>query len=270
MSLLLCRQEQVKHPYYIENLGIYIYSSQEICYVIYHHPLLAMDGFFDEKFLEFLKDELDMGFTALKLERWLKSGENRDEALFLFLQECDYYSTAEINKFRQKVSSLRKLPLLEYAKQKADYLFQFKQYGKAIAGYREILESTQTGRMGDVFLGKVWHNLGAAYARVFQFDKALDSMDRSYLLLNNLDVLQKIYYLTLQESGIELKESYQSILTEDMKTEWNLKYKEAKERALDSAELMKLDELFARDSIKRMEGVSKMIREWKKEYRSMA
>ena len=39
MSLLLCRRERVKHPFYIEVLGIHIYSSQELCYVIYHHPL---------------------------------------------------------------------------------------------------------------------------------------------------------------------------------------------------------------------------------------
>ena len=37
MSLLLCRQEQVEHPYFIEELGIHLYSSQELCYVIYNH-----------------------------------------------------------------------------------------------------------------------------------------------------------------------------------------------------------------------------------------
>ena len=43
MSLLLCRREFVKHPFYIEILGIYIYSSQELCYVICNHPLLVME-----------------------------------------------------------------------------------------------------------------------------------------------------------------------------------------------------------------------------------
>ena len=47
MSLLLCRREKVKHPFYIEVLGIHIYSSQELCYVIYHHPLLVMNDFVD-------------------------------------------------------------------------------------------------------------------------------------------------------------------------------------------------------------------------------
>ena len=42
MSLILCRQEPVKIPLYIEDLGIHIYSSQELCYVIYNNPLLVL------------------------------------------------------------------------------------------------------------------------------------------------------------------------------------------------------------------------------------
>ncbi len=45
MSLLLCRQEPVKNPLYVEFLDIHLFSSQELCYVIYNHPLLVMDDF---------------------------------------------------------------------------------------------------------------------------------------------------------------------------------------------------------------------------------
>ena len=55
MSLLLCRREPVKHPFYIEVLGIHIYSSQELCYVICNHPLLVMDGFVGKALYSFVK-----------------------------------------------------------------------------------------------------------------------------------------------------------------------------------------------------------------------
>ena len=42
MSFILCRQEEVTHPLYIEALGVHIWSSQELCYVIYNYPLLAI------------------------------------------------------------------------------------------------------------------------------------------------------------------------------------------------------------------------------------
>ena len=35
MSLILCRQEPVTSPYFVEELGVHLYSSQELNYVIY-------------------------------------------------------------------------------------------------------------------------------------------------------------------------------------------------------------------------------------------
>ena len=64
MSLLLCRQEAVKRPYYVEALDVHLYSSQELCYVIYHHPLLVMEDFVDECLTGFIRNELNMEFLA--------------------------------------------------------------------------------------------------------------------------------------------------------------------------------------------------------------
>ena len=74
MSLLLCRRERVKHPFYIEVLGIHIYSSQELCYVIYHHPLLVMNDFADASLFSFIKNELGLGFLAVRMEKLIEAG----------------------------------------------------------------------------------------------------------------------------------------------------------------------------------------------------
>ena len=55
MSLILCRQEPVTVPLYIEDLGIHLYSSQELCYVIYNNPLLVLEGFIDKRLTEYLR-----------------------------------------------------------------------------------------------------------------------------------------------------------------------------------------------------------------------
>ena len=55
MSLLLCRQEPVENPFYIEELGLYLYSSQELSYVIGNHPLLVMENFVDDRLILFLR-----------------------------------------------------------------------------------------------------------------------------------------------------------------------------------------------------------------------
>lgn len=269
MSLLLCRQERVKHPFYIETLGLNIYSSQELCYVIYHYPLLGLDGFIDSAFLEFLRNELDLGFTALKLERWLRSGENPDEALVLLLQECDYYSMAEINKFRQQITALRKLPKAEFAKEKADFLFVLKQYGKAINIYRDILDGEMEGKLNEQLMGRVWYNLGSAYARVFRFDKACDALEKAYEFLKEPSVLEKLYLLTRLDSGITPQEKYLALMSDEDEARWGDKYEEARELAEHADELAELDEVFGKDSIRRMDGVTQLVKEWKRDYRNM-
>lgn len=270
MSVILCRKEQVSHPYFLEVLGVNVSTSQELCYAIYHHPLLAMDGFVNENLIEFIREELKMGFTALKMERWMKSGENPDEMIFIFLQECDYYTTVEINKLRQQVTALRKLPSMEYAKRKADYLVGFKQYGKAIAGYEKILENMELFKTDDRFAGKVWNNLGACYARVFQFEKAMKAFGHGYDKLKDEGILEKMYHLTVLSPELELKEQYQQAVSEEQKVRWDADLEEARKQAGSSPEKERLEELFQKDPIKRMEGAAKLVENWKQEYRGMA
>ncbi len=270
MSVIVCRKEQVAHPYYIENLGVRVYTSQELCYAIYHHPLLMMDGFVDLNLIGFIREELNMGLTALKLERRAKSGERQDELIFLFLQECNYYTTVEINQLRQKVAALRKLPPLEYAKKKADYLFEYRQYGKAIANYERILEDPRLSKADDSFTGRVWNNLGACYARVFRFEKAKEALEKAYEKLTDPVILERLYHLTCFRSGLSVKKQYLSLVTAENKEAWDWDLKRAREQAENSEEVKTVEELFAKDSIRRLEGARQMVEAWKQEYRSMA
>ena len=58
MSLILCRMEPVKHPFEVPELGVKLYSSQELCYVIYENPLLVMDDFVDYRLIQFIQEDL--------------------------------------------------------------------------------------------------------------------------------------------------------------------------------------------------------------------
>lgn len=109
MSLILCRQEPVTVPLYIEDLGIHIYSSQELCYVIYNNPLLVLEGFIDKRLTEFLRSELRMPFLAERVEKWMDSHGATEEILYLILKECNYYTPKEQAAYRQTVNGLKKL-----------------------------------------------------------------------------------------------------------------------------------------------------------------
>ena len=270
MSVIFCRKEHGSHPYFIESLGVHVYTSQELCYVIYHHPLLAMDDFINQNLIDFIRKELDMGFTALKMERRMKAGENGDETLFLFLKECGYYTSGEINGLRQKISGFRKLSSLEYAKRKADYLFEYKQYGKAIAFYIRILEDVRYARMDHGFQGRIWNNLGACYARVFQLGKAMEAYEQAYEKTGDQVILKNIHHLTKLNPKLSLKAEYQSAVTKEAMEAWEADFLEAGEEAKECKEQEKIKELFAKDPIRRMEEAGRMVEGWKQEYRGMA
>ena len=270
MSVIFCRKEQVSHPYFIENLGIHVHTSQELCYVIYHHPLLAMDDFINQSLIDFIRKELDMGFTALKMERRIKAGENGDETLFLFLKECDYYTSGVINGLRQTISGFRKLPPLEYAKRKADYLFEYKQYGKAVSLYVRILEDVRFSRMDQRFQGRIWNNLGACYARVFQLGKAMEAYEQAYEKTGDEGILERIYHLTRLSPRLSIKAEYQQAVDGMKKDGWEEDFVRAGEEAKESKEQEKLKEMFAKDPIRRMEEACRVVEGWKREYRGMA
>ena len=90
MSLILCRHEPVKHPYYIDVLGIHIHSSQELCYVIYNHPILVMDDFIDELLIEFIRRDLDMDYLA---------GRHRDTARCLNIRPINRSMTLSLQRY---------------------------------------------------------------------------------------------------------------------------------------------------------------------------
>ncbi len=269
MSLMVCRQEPVKNPYYIETLGIRIWSSAELCYVIYHNPLLVLDGFVDEHLIAFIREELDMEVLASKLEKWIESKGEGDQLLFLILSESGYYSSSEQAKFRQETAALRKLPQAEYARQKGDYMFVRKQYGKAAAIYGKIAELPKGGAVTDEFLEKVWCSLGCTQARMFQFQKAWASFEKAYSFRKSEDILKRMYYLSRTGEGMTERKYHLAPISETQKEAWEAEIGEARERAKTSERILKLEGLFAKESSEKLEGASKLIRQWKQEYRGM-
>lgn len=262
MSLLLCRQEHVRHPYYIENLGIHIFSTQELAYVIYHYPLMVLDGFVGEGLLAFLREELDQGFLALKLERLMKSGESTDDVLIWLLQESGYCTSAEVSEYRKKIEELRKKHPAELKKIKADELFSMRQYGRAVELYEELLLLNPDEYVNDKLRGRVWNNLGSCYARMFQLEKALDAYEKAYMRLDRTEILGQIYQLSKLDSRLSVSERFSNIMTDEQMEAWDQKMLAAKQRAALSEQVQELEGASLEDR-------KKLFGKWKQEYRSM-
>ncbi len=269
MSLLLCRQENVRHPYFIESLGIHIYSSQELSYVISHYPLLVREGFAGEGLFAFLREELDQGFLALKLERWIKSGESTDDVLILLLQEIGYCTNAELNQFKRTMEEYRRKHPAEMKKMKADEMFSMRQYGHAVVLYEELLNLPADSFVNDAFRGRIWNNLGSCYARMFQLSKAFVAFEKAYMRTGQIPILEQLYYLSRIDSRLEPGDRLKTLMTEELKQRWDDKMLTARANAAHSDQVKDLEQLFQKDPVKRRAGEAEILGKWKQEYRSM-
>lgn len=267
MSLILCRKEPVTKPYWIEALGIHIWSSQELCYVIFHNPLLVLDDFVGESLIDFIREQLDMPFLAGKLEKWAAAGEHTDDMLLIILQECFYYQSPEINQFRSQLMLYRKMHPAELGKLKGDYLFGLKQYGKAIEIYEKLLQLPRDQIVDERYLGTIWNNLGASYGRMFQLSQAWKALEMAYGYTRDQAVLKSLYHLTKIDDRFVLSERYRTLATEELRQEWDQELEAARDQAARSEDLKELEELFRKDPIRRMEGASRLVYGWRQEYR---
>ena len=136
---------------------------------------------------------------------------------FLILSESGYYSSAEQAKFRQEAAALKKLPPPEYARQKGDYMFERKQYGKAAAIYEKITGLPKGGAVTDEFLEKVWCSLGCTQARMFQFQKAGASFEKAYSFRKSEDILKRMYYLSRTGEGMTDRKHHLPLVNEEQR-----------------------------------------------------
>lgn len=269
MSIRLCRSEHAQHPYFVNFLGVHLYSSQELAYVIYHYPILVMDQLIDERLLSFLRDELNLGFLALKLETWKKSGENPDEMLALILQESDYYSQGEIAEYRQILADYRKKPGYEIKKLRADALFGMRQYGKAVKLYLEILEELETMTKTENETAQIWNNLGSCYGRMFLFEKAAEAFGKAYDRSKNRGCLRSLYWITRLDERVSMEERFFNTITEEEKTAWDEMLQSARSQAVQSQSVKQMETWFAEDEAQGEQKVRELIEAWKREYRGM-
>lgn len=108
---LLC-QKTAQMPYEIEEMGLHIYSAEELCYYIYHNLPMIDDSFINEALIEFIRKDLDMPVLAEKVSRCFQSSADLDSTLLVLLRNVGYYTEEEITEFQEMMIRLhRKNPL---------------------------------------------------------------------------------------------------------------------------------------------------------------
>lgn len=208
---ILCQAKKAENPYYIENIGVNIYTIEELCYYLYHNIYLVDQTIINENLCRWLEEELERPALAGKLRQVLGKFTSGEDIMYPIFKEINYLSYEELRALNIKLEKYDREPFTVREKRKGDSLVEHGMYMGAIQVYQKVLEREDLSEMREGFVGAVWHNLGCAYSYLFQMEKALECFWEAYMQLHTKDSL-KSYLFAYSEVYPSLE--YENRLTE--------------------------------------------------------
>lgn len=266
-GLLFCRETDVRTPLYAKELGISLYSAEELSYYIDQYLLLLTEDFLDESLFRFLGDELGRPDLEGRVRKWMSVQKDMYQALIMIQQEIRYLSDAELNQFKKKAEQLRKAGPLELLKEKADFYIQVNQYGNAVRSYDQILKDK---KLEAVMAGKVWHNRGIACIQLMQMKEAMDCLYRSWEILRLESIAHEMFVLYCMEEDISLPAEVAAAVSGEVQYRWKEDFDSVSMDAMYEGKAESIADAFNKDIIRRREALAALMRDWKQEYREMA
>lgn len=263
-GLILCQEVNVRSPYYVPELGVHLYTGEELSYFIFNHVLLIPDDFLEERLFVFLGE---LGYA--RLEERLRGYRGGDiyEVLPVILQEIRYYSSPELFRFDKTLETLRAMPEAERRKAKGDYLFGEGLYHYALREYEDIL-AMDAVKLGDAnFTGQVWHNMGSVYARMEAVREAMRCYRRAYSLLHDEKILEEIYALCQLSAGVTLPEELKAEISPEQEEKFRRRFSERERQAVFEGKALEAAALRDRPPEERADAYARLLENWKNEYR---
>ncbi len=171
----ICEGQLAEKPLAV-NVGVNLYSFEELCYYLYQNAESVEESFYNEALCQWLSDELGMEKLAAAIREGIEAGQNGGWCMEQILAAGGLYSHREITKAVSIVQSMESTGPAQRAKLRGDRLLRSGKYRKAWIEYKKALEEES-----DLFFkGRVWHNLGTLYARQFLFEAAGECYKRAY------------------------------------------------------------------------------------------
>ncbi len=259
MGLLLCGHA-AKHPWYYEKLDLNIWSIQELSYALYHYPVMIPKDFVDKKLAAWFREELGLTEFADKLSKFMGIGESQDLLILRILREANYYTEKEIQEFGLELKRLQEIGRAQFSELLGDTFFRMGKYGRAIDAYRDSVS--------DIRNPGVQMKLADGYASVLQFRKAAKVYEDVFLETGDRGMLRKLFFLRSLDPSVDTISRYEKAAGQENLSAWAGEFEEAAARAEQSERMKGIYESFQAGSRVFRAEAAKLIRKWKKEYRS--
>lgn len=268
--LYSCVGNYAKNPYYLDELGAYIYSIEELCYYLKENITGLESTLMTYKLCQFIGRELGLDKLAWELNDIINRGQSLAKFVTCILFAAGYCSKDELAEIEKLLHENASMSPGMRRKLRGDYFVSQGRYVKAVREYKMALveEGVQ-----EAVQSLIYHNMGCAFARMFFFNEAADYFKKSYEIDGNTESYEQ--YLAALRIGGSREKYVQQIIDLELDQE---KVAALEDRigalAVESREAEEylniqkaIDDKNAGDMTSFNLGVANMIKEWKDEYR---
>ncbi len=179
-ELLLCHESIATMPFYMEGLGIHLYSLEELSYYIANNIYLIEADFINEELCTWIEKSVGRAELGQTLRQMMREECTLVKMIDFILVSVGYCTNKEMNEAHKVLSEMENKSEFECNKIRADRLMERQKYIASIYEYKRLLESDAVTQENPCLIGNIWHNLGTAYARLFLFDEAASCYQKAY------------------------------------------------------------------------------------------
>lgn len=199
--ILLCTGKYAENPYYIESICVNIYCVEELCYLFASKPFMINRDIMDEELAQWLDKECGLTELSHQLLNLFHKGSQPGIFVSVILDYVNYCTPEEKKKIEDVLQSNAGLNDFERHKRQADFLLKNAKPRLAIEEYDRLLR--QLPETESALKPPISHNMGVAYASLFQFEMAARYFKKAYDMTGNRE--SGMQYLMAQR--MLLKES---------------------------------------------------------------
>lgn len=228
--VIICRNELATTPYYLAQIGLNIYSMEELCYYCYQNSYMIDKDFMCDNLIQWIEEEFEHTDLIRVLKTMLKNNASLADFVSAIMKDTAIYEGEELEAMVLSIRENAKLDQKEKRKRRADYLVQQEMYTAAVNEYESILA---TGEKKDYVLeSAVYNNIGYCYARMFMFPCAAEYYEKAYKINGRSGcLLQYMAALKLSLTDQEYREKVlKDLTTAALEPELDKRVKEIEER----------------------------------------
>ena len=223
--VLFCAGAYASVPYYFENLGLRVYSAEELCYVLKENAFLLDKELLDRKLVRWIEDSLRLPELAAMLYPLLHRKDSVAAFADTILRYVQFYGEKEILEIAEIFKAGANLNAYEKLKSRVDHMVENGRYALALLEYDALLEQIPEGEKQ--LTANLLHNKGVALCGLFLFEEAASFFLQAWELFpdrENMIAYLSAKRMSMEETdyiafAAEYPESYEEMLEVEKRVE---------------------------------------------------